>query len=363
VNFEFDLYYSRHFPLRSIGRENQERLKNFTVAVAGIGGLGTVSSELLASIGVGRIKLIDYDIVEQSNLARQRLFSLKDIGLAKVDVAKEKLLERNPTVIVEPFAVSLDGLSVREFLHDVDLVIDGLDLFGSRRPLHAYCMQKKIPYIFAGSVADGANIMSFTFEKDKPCMYCVFGYIQDNENTSCEALGVHPSILTITASIQVAEALKILFNQKSNLVDEMMIIDLDELTFDKVKVNKNPNCEECLRIDQMEDKGRDGEVKKSDFELETGKIKITSLCGRDTFIIDPYQKETWDFDLVKSIINKKWKVEAKGESAISFTSGTIKMSLLNSGVMTIRGAELKENALSSYQKVLKFINTNLESVN
>ena len=126
---EFDTYYSRHFPLTSIGKKNQLKLKMKTALIVGMGGLGNVSLNLLVSLGIGTIKIVDFDVVEESNLARQHLFSVDDIGKAKVEVAKTRIMKRNPHVNIETFAVKADALNIETLLNNVDIVVDALDTF------------------------------------------------------------------------------------------------------------------------------------------------------------------------------------------------------------------------------------------
>ena len=153
----FDERYSRHYPLRSIGRDNQVLLKSKSALIVGVGGLGTVSSELLASIGIGHLRIVDYDVIELSNLPRQKLYTEDDIGKAKVDVAEERLLKRNPNMTVEAFTTRVDALSAASLLDGMDVVIDGLDRFSSRKILHREAYKLKIPFVFAGAVGETAK--------------------------------------------------------------------------------------------------------------------------------------------------------------------------------------------------------------
>ncbi|MHA2252000.1 MAG: HesA/MoeB/ThiF family protein, partial [Candidatus Kariarchaeaceae archaeon] len=172
MDHQFDERYSRHYPLRSIGKENQRKLKFRNVLVAGMGGLGTSSSELLASLGIGNLRIVDYDVVELSNLPRQKLYADADLSKAKVDVAEEKLVLRNPTINIDPHATRIDALSAPQLIDDVDAIVDGLDRFSTRKILHKASFDQKIPFIFAGATAELANIMTITHEKETPCLEC-----------------------------------------------------------------------------------------------------------------------------------------------------------------------------------------------
>jgi len=354
VDFSYEDFYSRNIPV--LGAENKKRLSNRTVLVAGVGGLGTTSSQLLASMGVGHIKLVDYDVIEQSNLPRQELYTLEDVGEAKVDVASEKLSKRNPSVKISTYTISIDGLSIKNLLDDVDLIIDGLDRFRPRMTLHGVAYERKIPYIFGGAISTQGNVMSFVFRGEKPCMVCVLGNPQDNEQNTCAVRGVHPSILTIVASIQVSEAVKILLDLEPALDEKMLYFDLDTLDFDKIAFKKNPECPECKRVESKKDRGSDGEVRREKLQIKNlGEVNMSSLCGKDTFIFTP--KFEWKItqDRIRSILQEHWSVYSKGKSVLVIQARGVICSLMKSGVMTIRGAGDKENALKLYSDILDLL--------
>lgn len=348
VEFNPEAYYSRHFPLQSIGRKGQSLLGRTHVLIAGVGGLGTKSADLLVGLGIGKITLVDFDVVEMSNLPRQSLFTIEDIGKAKVDVAAERLQKRNPSVEIVCKPIQIDGLSVDSLLDDVDVIIDGLDRFSSRRPLHYHAMQRKIPYIFAGAVAETANLSTFLFEPEDPCMICIFGEAEDNPELTCEFQGVHPSILEIAASIQVAEAVKIVTGKQPTLKGKLLTIDLDELDFETITFAKNPKCTVCSVL--KEEKGALGERKRYQIPLPNGKTaKVTSICGRNTYIAEISDIQNLDLNKFR----EGFKIVTSSENAISFEYRQCRISVLKSGLITIRGATslgLAETILSKISK-------------
>ncbi len=346
MEFEFSSYYSRHFPLNSIGKDGQKLLAKRHVLVAGVGGLGTISSDLLAGLGIGKLTIADFDVVEQSNLPRQPLYTFNDMGMAKVDVAAKRLSERNPSIEINPVAIRLDGLSVKELLDDVDLVVDGLDRFSSRQSLHFHAMKLKIPYLFAGAVGEQANISTFMFQENDPCMNCVFGMANDDPNRTCEFMGIHPSILHIAAGIQVSEAVRILTEKKPLLQSKLMIVDLDDLDFSILSLNKNPICPTCSN--EQEEKGNIGERKKFMFEIPgKGTAKVTSICGRSTYIIEPQ----WEINPDFSIIEENYKTIKKSENVITFVYRNANVSILKSGLSTLRGPDSIELAKTIAKKI------------
>ncbi|MHA2098617.1 MAG: HesA/MoeB/ThiF family protein [Candidatus Kariarchaeaceae archaeon] len=342
--------FSRHFPLQSIGETNQKILSEKKALIVGLGGLGTVSSELLASIGIGHLTLVDFDVVEISNLPRQKLYNETDVGKSKVEVAEERLKIRNPNISIDAQATRLDALSVNQLIDQADIIIDGLDSFSSRRVIHQAAYTHNIPFIFAGAVAESANIMSITFGDNTPCLTCVLGNIRDDPNQSCEIAGVHPSILHFAAGIQATEAVRILLDQKPNLESEMMFIDLDSLEFEKIKFKKNPNCAVCGENEEGElDTGKSGDTTKGYRGIGShGKALVTSLCGKDTIIVAPTWDIDWNFEKVKEVIIANWKVKVEGNNYITFNMNDASLSVMKSGVSTIRGSKSSVNAIKLY---------------
>jgi len=322
-----------------------------------MGGLGTMSADLLSAIGIGYLRIVDFDVVEVSNLPRQRLYSDTDIGKAKVDVAKDKLINRNPLITIDAHATKLDALSVNQLLEDIDLVIDGLDRFSTRKILFQAAFTHRIPYIFAGSIGENANIMTFTHKNDKPCLECILGGVKDDNQQTCEIIGVHPAILQIATGIQVTEGVKILLNQKSELEDKMLYIDLNTLEFEQIKFAKRKDCKICGTLSNNDlDKGKEGEITRGKKEIGSyGHALVTSLCGRDTQIIAPNWEFIWDFTSVKQKLQQKWHIAVSGESYVTINIESVGVSLMKSGVATIRGAKTSDRAVEIYTKMYNYI--------
>ena len=358
----FNQRFSRHFPLKSIGTENQKLLQEKSALIAGLGGLGTVSADLLVSFGIGSLRLVDYDVIELSNIPRQKLYYEEDIGKSKVDVAEARLKLRNPKIRIDPQATRIDALSAPTLIDQVDIVVDGLDRFSSRKPLHRAAYVQKKPYVFAGAISESANVMTFTFEKDEPCLECVIGNTRDDPNLTCEIAGVHPSILHFAAGIQATEALRILTNQEPVLKGTMMFIDLETMEFEKVKFKKNPDCQVCGNNEIGDlDQGKLGEITKAHRNISWfGRGLVTSICGRDTLIIDPSWEISWDFEMVKSILRRKFNVRSDGNNFSTFGIEDASFSLLKSGVATIRGSGSSKNAIKLYAQMYETVTDELK---
>lgn len=350
---EFDERFSRHFPLKSIGMANQKILATKRALIAGLGGLGTVSSELLASIGIGNLRIVDFDVVEISNLPRQKLYNEVDIGKAKVDVAEERLKLRNPFISIDPQPTRIDAISSASLVENIDVVVDGLDLFRTRRILHRVAYASRVPYSFAGAVGESANLMTIIPDDKYPCLECVLGDIVDDPNQSCELRGVHPGILHLTAGIQALEATKLLLGQKPAYVGKMLFIDLESMEFESVNFKPKKDCPVCGETENTElDTGNLGEIARAHREIENhGKALITSICGRDTLIIDPKWEINWEFDKIKLQIANHWNVLVEGNNYVTFKIEDVNVSLLKSGVSTVRGSKSSKNAILLTKKI------------
>ena len=348
-------YYSRHLPLHSIGKEGQKLLKNRHVLVAGVGGLGSTVASILVGFGVGKITLMDFDSVDISNLHRQHLYTINDIGKSKVEVAANVLRQRNPFVDIRPLPITIDGLSLQQYLDDVDVIIDGLDTYSTRRVLNFHSVRQKIPYIFAGAIAEEANIAIFNLTSESPCLNCIFDDMVDTDNNRCSVMGVNPSILYLTASIQADQALKILTDRKPELDTKLLRIDLDGLSFLEINVQKNLNCNICSK--EKANEGKLGEERHETVILPSGrKIRITSLCGRDTIIVDPKieKVENWQ-DWIKEI-SQHFQVKSTTDYSVSLRYQSATATIMESGLVTIRGAGSKEKAIRISTKLFKLMN-------
>jgi adenylyltransferase/sulfurtransferase len=357
VDAKFDERFSRHYPLNSIGKENQRKLKFRSALIAGMGGLGTSSSSLLSSIGVGNFRIVDYDVVERSNLPRQDLYFESDIGKAKVDVAEERLRQRNPYIKIDAQATRIDAMSSYQLLDSMDCVIDGLDTFTSRKILHRASYELRIPFIFAGAIKESANVMTFTHDRAKPCLECVLGNVQDNREMRCEIAGVHPAILQLVASIQVSETVRVLLGQEPLLSTNMLFIDLESLEFERVSFTKREDCRVCGFSEEGElDKGKEGDITRAHRQIGTyGEALVTSLCGRNTLIVDPAWNIEWDFPKVKEKLKSKYHLAVDGNNYATVTHQGISVSLLSSGVATIRGTESSGEAINAFAAIMDLI--------
>ena len=237
--------YSRQIILKKIGVIGQKKLLKSNVLIVGAGGLGSPIAIYLVALGIGNIGIIDKDIVENSNLSRQIIFSNNDIKKNKSFTAIKKLKKINPDLNFQSFQEKLTIKNINRIAKNFDLLVDGSDNFRTRFLINDYCLNnKKILISGAISKFDG-QVYTFNFSKKKsPCLRCFIPKMPNNPDIdSCEYEGVMPPLAGIIGSIQANEVIKEILSIGNSLCGYILIIDALKLTFRKVKLNKRSNCQ------------------------------------------------------------------------------------------------------------------------
>ncbi len=232
--------YSRQILI--FGEEGQKKLKNARVVVAGVGGLGCPAALYLASQGVGKIRIIDKDVVEASNLNRQTLHWTRDIKKPKVESASEKLKEVNRDVEIEKFLVEINEKNVNELLEGSDAVIDAMDNFPTRFILNEAAVKLRIPF-FHGSIYGLEGRAMTVIPGKTACLRCFF-----SESPPKEVFPVLGSTPALIAMIQVTEVIKYLTGVGRLLENRYLIYDGESMTFREIKIRRNPECPVCGKI-------------------------------------------------------------------------------------------------------------------
>ncbi len=343
--------YSRQIMLDSIGYEGQLRLRNARVCITGAGGLGSPIAIQLAAMGVGYIRLVDRDVVELSNLHRQVLYTDADIGKVKVEAAATRLKAINPGVDVEPLAVSINEGTADDIIKGCDLVIDGLDSIDARYALNDACLRAGIPYVYGGALGMLGSACT-VLPGRSACIRCIFPELSDDEMPTCSIEGVHPSILYIVGAVEVSEAVRIITGQEPLLLNRLLYIDLNDLSFSTVEVSRNEHCicnDGARRIGKGEGNYRriDGDVR----------LKVEELCGRDmgkrTFSITPKGILALDLDVIAMKASSLgFKEKSRGEMGITLVDGGRSLSILRSGSAVVVGADSEDDAIALYNAVV-----------
>ena len=237
--------YSRHLIIPDVGMTGQKRLKNARVLCVGAGGLGSPALLYLAAAGVGTLGIVDFDVVDESNLQRQVIHGQSDIGRSKAESARDSIREINPYVNVIVHSERLDSDNAMQIFADYDLIVDGTDNFATRYLVNDACVLLGKPYVW-GSIYRFDGQASVFWAEYGPCYRCLYpeppppGMVP-----SCAEGGVLGVLCASIGSIQVNEAIKVITGIGEPLAGRLMIYDALEMTYRSVKVRKDPECPVC----------------------------------------------------------------------------------------------------------------------
>ena len=237
--------YSRHLIIPDVGMAGQRRLKSARVLCVGAGGLGSPALMYLAAAGVGTIGVVDFDVVDESNLQRQVIHGESTIGMPKAESAQQRIAEINPLIEVQVHRERLDSSNVLDLFAQYDLIVDGTDNFATRYLVNDACVLLGKPYIW-GSIYRFEGQASVFWAEHGPCYRCLYpeppppGMVP-----SCAEGGVLGVLCASIGSIQVTEAIKLLTGIGEPLVGRLMLYDGLEMTYRAMKVRKDPECAVC----------------------------------------------------------------------------------------------------------------------
>ena len=236
--------YSRHLALPEVGTSGQERLRAARVLIVGVGGLGSPAALYLAASGVGTLGLVDCDRVELSNLQRQVLFTTADVGRAKVEAARERLLALSPDTAVVEHAVELRAANVLGIVRDYDVVIDGTDRLGTRYVVNDACVLSARPLVSAAIYRfDG---QAFTYVPGRgPCYRCLFPDAMAGAVANCGDAGVLGVLPAVLGAIQATEAIKLIVGTGEPLVGRLLAYDALEMRVQEFRVHRRDDCAVC----------------------------------------------------------------------------------------------------------------------
>jgi len=233
--------YDRQIMIDGFGKEGQERLKRAKVFIAGAGGLGSPVSIYLAAAGVGRIRIVDDDRVEISNLSRQILHWDGDVGSSKAESAKEKLQRLNQNVQLEGISERITEDNILQLVADCDLIVDAMDNFPTRYLLNKAALAKNIPFLH-GAVYGFEGRATTIIPGKTPCLRCIYPKAPAPEKFP--VIGVAPAVI---GCIQATEAIKYILGLGELLGGRLLVYDGLSLRFFEFKLKKDPECKECSR--------------------------------------------------------------------------------------------------------------------
>ncbi len=291
------LRYSRHLIMPEVGMEGQLKLKQAKVLLIGTGGLGAPLGLYLAAAGVGRLGLVDFDVVDFTNLQRQVTFGSSDVGRAKTEAARERLANLNPDIRIEPFETKLTSENALELFKDFDIIVDGTDNFPTRYLVNDACVLLGKPNVY-GSIFRFEGQVSVFGAPGGPCYRCLYpeppppGLVP-----SCAEGGVLGVLPGIVGSIQAMETIKLILGRGENLIGRLLLFDALAMKFREMKLRKNANCPMCGQhrtitelIDYYEFCGIRGEEAPAPNlqvpEITPRELKSRLDRGEDLYILD-----------------------------------------------------------------------------
>ncbi len=334
-------FYSRQIMLFDMGLEAQKRLKASTACIVGLGGLGSPVAMELASMGVGKLRIIDSDVVEISNLQRQHLYSVDQVGLPKVEAAMNRIMGMNPFIEVEPIPVGVNPSNAGELIKGSDVVIGALDHMAPRYALNRACLDQGVPMIHGAAVAYNGNVSTIIPEKTA-CLECFQGGIDDSQIPTCAMVGVHPSLVNVIGSIMASEAARLLAGQEPVLADKLLFVDYQDLSFEVIKLRRSETCTVC------------GESDKEPYPLAFE--PITEICGREgrrVFVFQPEKSMKVDLNgFIEKVKADGYEVFARGDLGFSFKGDDgVKGSVMRSGVTILEGFNDHDSAVSFHDSL------------
>jgi len=237
--------YSRHILLADVGVEGQTKLLDAKVLIIGAGGLGAPVAMYLAAAGIGTIGIIDNDVVDISNLQRQIVHFTKDIGVPKVESARETMLAINPDIVVKTYRDLLRADNIRDIIREYDFIVDGTDNFPTKFLVNDACVMEKLPFSHGGILRFDGQTMTVIPGRSS-CYRCVFRAPPPPDAVpTCSQAGVLGAIAGMLGTIQAAEALKYVTDVGELLTDTLLAFNAKNMDFRKIKLSCQENCPVC----------------------------------------------------------------------------------------------------------------------
>ena len=338
MNSNLQEKYSRQVLFAPIGEEGQRHLLASSAVIVGCGAIGAATANLLARAGVGRLRIIDRDFVEPSNLQRQILFDEADAlaALPKAVAAERKLRSINAGICIEGVVADLNPGNAAELLAPFDLILDGTDNFETRFLVNDFAVQNNQPWIYAAAVASYGITMTI-----RPgltaCLGCLIESQQSGLEETCDTVGVLGPIVNLVASIEAAEGIKILSGRADSLHDRLVSCDLWNGHFQSIRVTRNPECRACARLD---------------FTYLDGQAQPhITLCGRDSVQIHE-RARTLDLATLQSRLAPTVADVRHNDFLLRFRVPPYEMTVFSDGRAILKGTKDPAVARSLYARYI-----------
>ncbi|MBK9314842.1 MAG: ThiF family adenylyltransferase [Acidobacteria bacterium] len=335
--------YSRQILYPGIGKEGQQKLELSHVVVIGCGALGSLHAEMLSRAGVGRLRLIDRDFIEESNLQRQIMFEERHVAerLPKAVAAAERIQRINSAVAVEPVVKDVNYSNIEGLIRDADLVIDGTDNFEVRYLINDAAVKLNIPWVY-GAVVGAYGVQMTILPRVTPCLRCVFPEMPaPGTSPTCDTAGVILPAIAVISAYQVTEAMKILTGKTSQLHGSLIQIDMWENRFSRLRIDglrAQSDCRTCVQgsYDALDASG--------------GQL-VTTLCGRNAVQITPAPGAQIDFADLASQLHGLGEV-SYNRYLLKFRIGDQEITVFPDARSIIKGTDDPNLARSLYARFI-----------
>jgi len=333
--------YSRQIFFNGIGEEGQRKLLAARLLIIGCGALGSAHAEAFARAGIGRLRIVDRDFVEPSNLQRQTMFTEADAEkrLPKAIAAANHLREINSEIELEPYVADVNHSNIEQLIAGCDVVVDGTDNFATRYLINDACVKHKTDWIYGAAVGSYGVTMTIRPHKTA-CLRCVFEEAPPAASApTCDTAGVIMPIISIVSAVQVTETLKLITGRTNELHGSLMQFDVWQNEWRKIALSApHADCPTCGR----------GEFETlSPVSTETAAV----LCGRDAVQISPSQPTSIDFRSLAARLRPAGDVKFN-EYLLRFKTGPFELTVFQDARSIVRGTDEIATARSLYAKYI-----------
>jgi molybdopterin/thiamine biosynthesis adenylyltransferase len=338
VNDPLHERYSRQILFAGIGEQGQQHLLSSGAVIVGCGAIGAATANLLTRAGVGKLRIIDRDFVESSNLQRQTLFDESDAlaALPKAVAAERKLRAINSGISIQGIVADLNPRNAADLLAPFDLILDGTDNFETRFLINDFAVQTSKPWIYAAAVASYGLTMTVR-PGTTPCLACLMDTQQSGLEETCDTVGVLGPIVNLIASLQAAEATKLLAGRTDALHGRLISCDVWSGHFQSVQITRNPDCRACARHDFT--------------YLEGDAQPHITMCGRDSVQIHE-RNRTLDLSILKSRLSPTVSEVRHNEFLLRFRIPPYEMTIFSDGRAILKGTKDPAVARSLYARYI-----------
>jgi len=330
--------YSRQILFAGLGEQGQRRLLTSSAVIVGCGAIGAAAANLLTRAGVGKLRIIDRDFVEPSNLQRQTLFDESDAlaALPKAVAAERKLRSINSGVSVEGIVADLSAQNAAELLAPFDLILDGTDNFETRFLINDFTVQNGKPWIYAAAVASYGLTMTIR-PSESPCLACLMETQQPGLEETCDTVGVLGPIVNLIASLAAAEAIKLLAGRADALHGRLISCDVWSGHFQSVRIARNPDCRACGH---------------REFPYLKGEAQPhVTMCGRDSVQIHE-RGRSLDLTMLKNRLSPTVSDVRHNEFLLRFRVPPYEMTVFSDGRAILKGTKDPAVARSLYARYI-----------